>query len=387
MSKTVPAGLRPSRQPVRRHGPAPGSGPLPRLGSRSGTGSRRPHAVERTAAGTAGPTRSAELQEAPRRASGQRAHGAEHGRPATGSPGTPARATAHPGATRMPPKRPAPVLARTIGARSRKARQVVPAAPPPPGHGCRIVSARTAQFARFRATRRRSLHPPLPHSPKRSAEPACPPRTVEQLQNARQFAPDRYGFAVTSRKNSRAGGIRTAGGTGTGRPAPADRRRAHTHSRAGRNDGRPVACSSRRMLFAAGRLRRPPIIALPPRHWPDGVREAHGSAGVRPPVHRRFSVNLVQLPCAWAKPQPRPAGRVRRSRTSQDQSRDNQPPLHRPPSQKGRRVPRFVIECITPNCHVDIASDGELVTTATVHPIDSILASSAAPPHHTTEGA
>jgi hypothetical protein len=116
------------------------------------------------------------------------------------------------------------------------------------------------------------------------------------------------------------------------------------------------------------------------------ISTAHASI-TRPrsatPIFSQFRHTRVRL--AIRPGQAARAGQA--CRTVRGQPYSNQPPGRRPPSQRGRRVPRFVIECITPNCHVDIASDGELVTTVTVHPVDSILLSSAAPPHHTTEGA
>lgn len=116
------------------------------------------------------------------------------------------------------------------------------------------------------------------------------------------------------------------------------------------------------------------------------VRKAHADTA-RPnsatPVFSQFWAERLRLEIPPADD----ASGGQRSAPRRDPPYRNQPPACPPPSQRGRRVPRFVIECITPNCHVDIASDGELVTTATVHPLDSILLSSAASPHHTTEGA
>jgi hypothetical protein len=47
---------------------------------------------------------------------------------------------------------------------------------------------------------------------------------------------------------------------------------------------------------------------------------------------------------------------------------------HRRTSQRGQRVQRFVIECFTPSCHVDLLASGELVTLTTRDAVDSILA-------------
>jgi hypothetical protein len=42
-------------------------------------------------------------------------------------------------------------------------------------------------------------------------------------------------------------------------------------------------------------------------------------------------------------------------------------------SQYGQRVQRFVIECFTPSCHVDILPGAELVTPVARDAVDSIL--------------
>lgn len=127
-----------------------------------------------------------------------------------------------------------------------------------------------------------------------------------------------------------------------------------------------------------GRVRdRSGTPAGPPRERaPKHTGALPGAFYARPPPERLFSANFSSLDVRWTfrplTPLPPAVLRCRATRK----------PVSGAPAARGvlpsglLEVKRFVIECFTPRCLVDLASDGELVTNAPPDTVDLILVAS-----------
>lgn len=130
----------------------------------------------------------------------------------------------------------------------------------------------------------------------------------------------------------------------------------------------PTQCTLRRTGRTRGRTSCTPMISsAAPATGPAGrlVRSCAGSAAIFGQL-RRVGGQL-------------PRGPANTSATCGSTMRGDAEGVFRGPSDKrrtshgARGVKRFVIECFTPRCLVDLASDGELVTNAPPDTVDLIM--------------
>lgn len=135
-----------------------------------------------------------------------------------------------------------------------------------------------------------------------------------------------------------------------------------------------------------------PVRRTPPAHVNDvfGLRQARGPAARRAPLParggrttrrplrtparrttffgqllfpaRRLGFRIINTPTTCGSTMPKDA-----------EGAFGGPCGGRRTSQRAQRVKRFVIECFTPRCLVDLASDGELVTNAPPDTVDLIM--------------